>query len=472
MIAAGTLVVSVPRTLATQSSYPTDLSEFENDFTTAAIAIDLLWGGNVNDPTGINHVIVDAYTSGKSQPHIGPPELKNLFLEKGPRVNDSDLLKRFLQYNVVETRLDRIEEYANNLEDRWRKTYIKNVVAVLRVHLNLRKSMVGLCSAPPKEMVYRKAFGRDPYFIETSEKREILRQRLAAVGLETSTSKSLIDIVELWRQRAVLDAHGIEQKWKPFSEEMNRLTRERILPYLPDYAASIPEDVVDFAIIWDNVSFSGLNLAQHTIDSHGNPIYKTIVRMSSAITKSEPEYKLHLVAHEGRPGHGLHLPLLHLLYAKGIYGFETTLFILNSASGLLAEGIASATAYLLYGGDLEGHLSPDELVAVAKSDLEVAGRNNVVIKAIQGERNPDTLKKFLRDEFAFSPNAATRCTRWLAHPLFGTMYLPAYGIGAEMIQAAVRTYGREKVIPVAYGTQGQIDGITFQDRMALFGNTG
>jgi hypothetical protein len=48
------------------------------------------------------------------------------------------------------------------------------------------------------------------------------------------------------------------------------------------------------------------------------------------------------------------------------------------------------------------------------------------------------------------------------------MYLPAYGIGAKMIQKAVNKYGCEKVIPVAYRTQGQIDGISFADCMAQF----
>jgi len=469
LMAAGGLAFSLqPKFFVLASEYPTDLNEFENDFATAAFAIDLMWGGNINDPTGLSHVIVDAYTSGKKQPDLGPPNLMQLFLQQGDGVRDEEAIKSFIKHNNLEARFERVVDYANGLKDIWRRSYLLNSITVLKVHLNLRKSLAGLIKPVDPETCYLAAFGRAPYFIDASEKREILRQRLSAVKVETTTSMSLAEAVEKWSQKRLLDAKGLEKNWPLFNREMIQRTRERIFPYLPKYVTTIPENIVDFGIVWENVNFSGLNLAKHTIDKNGNPVYHTVVRMSSQVTKAEADYKLNLVAHEGWPGHGLHLPLTHLLYSKKMYGFETTCFILNSPAGFLAEGIASATSYLLYGQDVKSHLSPDELVAVAFADLAVAGRNNVTVKFIQGEQNPDKLVQFLYHEHALPLKDASRYCRWLSHPLFGIMYLPAYGIGAEMIHQAVRTYGREKVIPVAYGTQGQIDGISFPECMTRF----
>ena len=65
--------------------------------------------------------------------------------------------------------------------------------------------------------------------------------------------------------------------------------------------------------------------------------------------------------------------------------------------------------------------------------------------------------KFLQDKFAFSPKAAIRSIRWLGHPLFGTMYLPAYGIGAEMIQEAVQTYGEGFLGTASRGFEGHLN---------------
>lgn len=449
------------------------LTDFERDFAGAAIAIDTMWGGNFRDKTGGDHLIVDAYCSGKEEPRIfdgADGRLKKKFLKNGVGVTSVDAIDRFVGANDIHNRLARVKDYAAGVQDRWRRESILHHAEVLETHLGLRLAMVGLEPEISDEQAYRVAFGREPAMIEAAGLKDTLRRRLAAVGIEKPT---LTEAVDEWTARTVVNADQMEAQWGPMSQRLYRLTRERIFPHLPAWVApEIPADNVQFGVIREPVHYSGVNLARHTIVD-GRPFYETILKISDKVTRAEPDFRLNLVAHENMPGHGLHIPILHGLYARGQNGFETTLMILCSPLSTLAEGVATSTSNLLFGASLEEHLNPNELVAAALNDVGVAGRNNVVVNYIQGERDPDKLAGFLRTEHCFSEGDARKYAKgWLFNPkmgkLLGLMYLPSYGVGRKVVRQAIEDHGRDAVIPVAYGTEGQVDIINFRERVDEF----
>lgn len=447
----------------------TDLTDFERDIATAAVAVDALWGGDYRDPTGAAHLLVDAYCSGKEKPPIFPKGLRELFLQQGIGVTDPEAVRAFIAANAIEKRLGRVRDYAS-VEDRWRGEFLLHLVDLLDVQLRLRTSMVGLADEVPDAVAYRAAFGRDPEPLDPREAIDTLERRLAAVGLMRTNTQTLTNLVDTWRQREPLTLDQMESEWEPLSQRLVAVARNRIYPFLPEWVTEIPPESVDFGVTREDVHYSGINLAKHTIKRDGQPDYHTFIRISDKVQLHRASYGTWLVAHEGMPGHGLHLPIMHGLYARGEYGFETTLMILCSPLATLAEGLACSTMRLLYGNDLEQHLNPDELVALALDELNVIGRNNVVVRYIHGERNPAALSNFLREEYCFSDvDAEKYVNKWLFHPrmgkLMGIMYLPSYGVGTDLVHRAIETYGREAVIPVVYGTKGQVDGINFMERM-------
>lgn len=445
------------------------LTGFEEDIAVSAITIDTLWGGDHTDQTGVNHVIVDAWCSGKPEPVIANEELARKFLAEGIGVEDAGKVAEFIDDNRVDERLANVRDYADGLEDRWRRESIRHHADVLGIHLELRRNMVEFGRPIYDEEAYQAAFGRPPALIDSTGARETLRRRLEQVGFPVRADGSLTDAADAWTRKSLVDADKMEAQWGPMSRRMYELTAERIFPFLPDWVREIPADNVEFGIIRDpEVHYSGVNLAMHGVKD-GKPVYRTILRVSDKVTRAEPDFRLGLVAHENMPGHGLHLPLMHGLFARGEYGFETTMMILCSPLSTLAEGVATSTTNLLFGPSLEEHLTPDELVAVALNDLNVAGRNNVVVNYIQGQKDRAELANFLRTQHCFPEGDAQKYTGWLFNPkmgkLLGLMYLPSYGVGREVVREAIEEHGREAVIPVVYGTRGQVDIINFRDRL-------
>ncbi|MFH1728507.1 MAG: hypothetical protein ABIA04_08815 [Pseudomonadota bacterium] len=443
----------------------TTLNSFEKDFAIAAIAIDTLWGGNYKDKTGEAHLIVDAYCSGKEEPDVEPEDLKNLFLKGGVTVTDQKAIEKFICANQIYERLERVKAYTSTLENEFRRDYLNNAYSVLSVILELRKQ-AALMSDNVKDVdAYKIALGREPKYIEHEDIKENLIKYLDKAGFKLTPGKTLNMILDEFNEKNMLDADTMEELWPIYSEEMNKLTKERIYPYLPAWVNEIPLDAVDYAIMREEVSYSGLNLALHTIKDNV-PIYNTIIRMSDKVTRTKTSYKLGLVAHEGAPGHGLHLPLTHALYARGAFGFETTMLFLGSPFATIGEGIATTTSELLFGSNLSDYLTNEELIATYEDYLNVCGRNNVVIRYLEGEKNPENLAKYLYDEYCFSESNSKKYTGWLFHEkmgkLLGLMYLPSYGIGCMAVRNAIKKHGREKVIPAVYGINGQVDIVNFE----------
>lgn len=456
------------------------LSPFEENFATTAIAIDYMWGGNYEDP--LAHTIVDGYTSGKEHPKVGFDDLRRLFIEKGVGVTDPYAVSTFVQHNAVQSRLGELYDYASGLKDPLRAQTLTHLLDVLKVQLELRLSMVGLSGRVSNESVYQTATGRPPESIDVSELNETLAHRLSQEGISVS-GKGLYEAVDEWRTRNMLTADAMEEKFPSAMETLVDLTRKKILPHLPGWVAQIPIDMgtIDFGIERGDVFWSGYNVPLHTI-INSNPVYKTELRLSHTVKMNEASFIWELVAHEGAPGHGLHLPILHTLYARGEYGFEHTLNIMCSPMSSLAEGIATSTSDLLHGTTLEG-FTKDELIAATLSDINKFGRNNVVIEFMErvpdlsqltgGEKDAVTneLIGILRKDYCFSEGDAEKYgKKWLFNErmgqLLGLMILPTYGVARKLVGQAISRHGRKNVIPVVYGTKGPVDITNFDNEIA------
>jgi hypothetical protein len=328
----------------------------------------------------------------------------------------------------------------------------------------MRLNLVGMGRRVFAEEAYFAAVNQIPAYISTEEVKENLIFHLEKAGLPITNSKSLNERISEWTAKTLVNAEDMEKLWKEYSQQLNKLSKERIFPFLPEWINEIPEESVDFRVIFDKVHYSGINLAKHTIVD-GKPVYNTNIRISSGAIRAKADY-YNLVAHEGRPGHALHIPIMHGLYARGERGFESTLMILCSPDGSLAEGIAESTNDLLYGKDLGIALSSDDLIAHYLNDLNATGRNNVVVRYIKGEKNQQKLRNYLEEEYCFTPKNSQKYTNWLFDPkggmLTGVMYLPSYGVARDKVKTAIEQYGREQVIPVVYGIRGQVDLTNFE----------
>ncbi len=451
-----------------KNNWTPHLNQFEDDFATTAVVIDNLWGGDHREPTGEAHLIVDCYCSGKENPTIAREDLRQEFVKDGLGISDKTKIHDFIKANRLEERMDRLRDYARNLIDRWRKESFTHLIEVLDVQLNLRLNQIGEGKPISDEQAYYTALGRSPKLFPIEETREMLIKNLAAADFPLTGSISLTELVNNWREKKVVSGEELYNQWKPNSQQLNQLTREKIFPFLPKWVGDIPEESVDFDIMREPVHYSGINLALHTIID-GKPVYHTKIRISNVVRQAPAEYKWGLVSHEGRPGHGLQIPVHHSLYARGEHGFETTMGLLCSPGVALDEGQASSSANLIFGSKLEGHLSPEELVAEAVDELNYMGRTNVVVKYVLGERDAAKLELAFHEDYCFSKENSHKYVNWLFHErmgkLMGLMYLPSYGVGRNVVRNAIENYGREAVIPVVYGTKGQVDVINFPERM-------
>ena len=54
---------------------------------------------------------------------------------------------------------------------------------------------------------------------------------------------------------------------------------------------------------------------------------------------------------------------------------------------------------------------------------------------------------------------------WSQHPIFGPMYGPAYLYGSTVVRDTITKYGADKVISVAFFSQGIVDLDTFSKKM-------
>ena len=91
-------------------------------------------------------------------PVIREQALRDHFIKEGVNESDPALVKKFLRSNQIEDRLGRVRDYANGIEDQWRREFLQNTVGALEVILNLRKNAVGLADPVSDEQAYRTVF--------------------------------------------------------------------------------------------------------------------------------------------------------------------------------------------------------------------------------------------------------------------------------------------------------------------------
>jgi len=443
---------------------------------TAIIAVDTLWGGDVNNPSGLGRFIADAYFSGFDLPPCYEHPLAEKFRKKsegvtGDFVNDKDVL-RFVEetglvaaINAVWVGSRSLSPSGDSQRNRLRAKYMGSLANSLKIMLQLALEVKGVGEhVSYKEAVFAST-GQPPQLYDVSDQREQIIALMEEMGEGPSEhGGDLWKAVTVWRRRRRVARHVLEDN-RDLIEQLDSLAKSNIIPHLPIVLREVPRTNVEFVLLEDAWFSGSLNYHGRKRDDNGQPLYEATYEINGNLEMSLPEF-LFLISHEVVPGHIMNYALLHHLYqteAPG-YGFETTVPTMNSRASTLAEGLANNAILFAHGVRSVDELDDPVLrLGVLLSHLQDYAKANISYRTYVDMMPADEVAKVTRDECLLSNERAKSLSiGWAKHPLFGRMYMPSYAVGTAVVADLLLKHGPEKVIPVVYGAQGPVDVVTVQ----------
>ena len=444
----------------------TQLDAYEELVATAILGIDTVWGGDVNNPSGVGRFIADCYFSGKDYPAAYTDPLAARIRETGGlsgKEPDKDALRKYIATYDLRGRVQDFAAAGRRFEG-LRGGYVRGLANVLEIMLELAQEMLGDGPAVPYERCVEGSCDAAPSLCDATEQRAQVTALLEKLGYPLSAhGGDLGTAVDAWRASCGIardDIAGVSDSVIP---ELDALTAKNVVPHLPAAFHDVPRANITFELI-ENAWFSGsMNYLGRKRTEAGDPQYEASYEINASLEISKPEFH-HLVSHEVVPGHVMTFALVQNLYHRGEAGFESTILTMNSRYSTLAEGIANSAIFMAYGITEMEDLPDDETrLGVILSLLQDQAKNNAsYLKWAEGLPG-DEIAARLRKEFLVSEERADKLSNaWAAHPLLGRMYLPAYHRGTSMVMDLLRRYGAEKTIPALYGAHGLVDCATVE----------
>lgn len=447
----------------------TTLNDFEQAVGGAIIAIDTLWGGDVNCRSGLGRMMADSYFSGKDLPGCyALPEAAALRKSGGVSAREPDraTIRAFLAKATPAEHIDAFEREARSF-DAQRKALVLSLADTLRVQLDLALERLGDGPAVPYERCVRASIGAVPQEADTQEDLRRVRDLLGVLGEKVGGGPAaLLEAVDGWRARTWIGHEGIEKANGRVIGELEALVQKNFVPHVPEPMRQVPRSNVKF-ILLDDAWFSGsMNYIGRARAADGSPQYEAEYEINARIQKSRAEF-VHLVAHEVVPGHVTTFAYIQNLYHRGLVGFEATILTMNTRHSTLFEGIANAGLVLAYGVSTADELPDPELrLGMLLAHLEDAAKNNASVFTWVHGMPAGEIKRRLRSDCLASPERADKLTdAWAQHPLLGRAYMPSYLHGTNLVMRIVREHGVAEAIPILYGLQGLNDCVTILERV-------
>ncbi len=433
---------------------------------TAVLGLDTLWGGDVMNPSGVGRFIADSWFSDEPLPAAyAAPEAARLRELGGASTKPEALaaLDAYLAAVDVRGAIARVRDEAGRGEG-LRARYLDGLGTCFQVMLDLALEVAGRGEPVPYERCMRAILGRPGSPSDPTEKRERVRELLAAAGHPSSDGPGLLAAVDAWRAERIVPKGEIPALSARLVAELDALAARNVVPYLPPELASVPRANVTFLPI-ENAWFSGsMNYLGRARKPDGSPEYEATYELNASLQISRPEFA-QLVSHEVVPGHVTTFAFLQDLYVRGGVGFEASVLTMNTRPAALFEGIANNALLMAY-----GVLSPEELpdremeAGMLLALLQDDAKNQSSWLTWNEGWAKDDVARVLRNDFLVSEERADKLSgAWGRHPLLGRMYLPAYRAGTEKVAELRRAHPAAKVLPALYGALGVVDLTTVEE---------
>jgi hypothetical protein len=444
----------------------TRLDGYEQSVAEAIIAVDTLWGGDVNCRSGLGRVVADGYFSGKELPAAyHGPEAESLRKSGGVSAKqpDRDTIRAYLAKTRPAERIGEMESHARDFEP-MRRALVLGLAGTMRVQLELAMELLGEGPAVPYERCATASMGEPAREAGTAEELREVRELLGQLGEKVPEGATgLLEAIDAWRQRTWIGHEGIEKANGRVIAELEKVTLKNFVPHLPPEMREVPRSNVRFILLKESWFSGSMNYIGRARKADGTPEYEAEYEINASIQKSQAEF-LHLVAHEVVPGHVTTFAYVQNLYHRGKLGFESTILTMNTRHSTLFEGIANCALLLAYGVRTRDQLPTAEMkLGMLLSELEDAAKNNASFYTWALQMPADEIKRKLRSECLTSQERADKLTdAWARHPLMGRAYMPSYRFGTALVQKMLRAHGPERMIPILYGVRGLCDCVTIQ----------
>ncbi len=436
---------------------------------TAILGLDTLWGGDVMNPSGLGRFIADSWFSDEPLPEAYTrPEAARLRAVGGASTKLEALAAIDAYLAAVDLRgaIGYLRDEAGRGLG-LRARYLEGLGCCFEVMLDLALEVAGRGEPVPYERCMKAILGRPGSPSDPAEKRERVRELLAAAGFPSSDGPGLLAAVDAWRAARIVPKEQIPALSARLVAELDALTARNVAPYLPEELARVPRANVTFLMI-ENAWFSGsMNYLGRARRPDGSPEYEATYELNASLEISRPEFA-QLVSHEVVPGHVTTFAYLQDLYVRGVLGFEASVLTMNTRPAALFEGIANNAILMAH-----GVLSPEEL---PDRDLEAGcllallqdDAKNQSSWLTWNEKWPkEEVARVLRNDYLVSDERADKLSgAWGRHPLLGRMYLPAYRAGTEKVAELRGKYPRERVLPALFGCLGVVDLTTVEEAVA------
>ena len=456
----------------------TRLTGFDLAVATAIVGVDTLWGGDVNNPSGMGRFIADCYFSGKDLPPCYQHPIAVKLRDGsdgvlGDKATNDEVMTFLREVEFYEAVAAMEAEVKDGRLHPLRSSYLDNLARSLKVMVNMALAHRGLVGPVPFEVSVVASTGEEPKLYDVTDMRLQVQKLLEQVGEGVNKHEgSLWQAVQAWRQAKLIQKTelyqngGIAALSADIIKRLDYLTGPKMHRFLPPDMLHVPRTNVRFLPI-EGAWFSGsLNYLGKARTPDGDPEFEATYEINAALEISEPEF-WHLISHEVVPGHIMNFALLHYLYHTGAegYGFESTIQTMNSRGSTLAEGIANNALLFAWGVDSVYDIDVPELqLGTLVSQLQDFAKANIAYRLHALGMKPEEVESLTRDECLLSNERAKKLTHsWGKHPLLGRMYLPSYAVGTKTVADLVQQHGWEKVAPAIYGVHGPVDVVTVQE---------
>lgn len=452
-------------------------SSFETTYSTLLEAADTFRGGDSQSDSGAAHEVIDFDVRPEGPAALyHSPEAQRIRADGITPETHSAVLTLVNAHNLLDLIYDIRSQIQTLPEDR--RGVIERTAeaadAVVREAYSAATQRV--MAGPSFEELFGLVTHQSADVSDLKEPRAVVAGLLRRAGFTDVTDRTLLETVDQWKgSQALLSPDAVQGHAMDVWRTVQALTRDRILGPV-DFG--VPEHGTHFERApLDNLDVRAQNLERYSgfsLYQGGNlPDSKPAARGIFAVTTHEPWRPTemdHLFAHEGFPGHHLQNVVIDLLRRAGKLGYEATMGTMGTSFHVLQEGWAQVVWEILAGGGLEqvaDEFGVDLAIELALVTLRDHAKHDVSILFQLEQKSIPVIQEMLRTRYLLDPHIVAKTSRgWATDPVFGPMVGPTYLLGRQVMQKAIRDHGIPKVLAVALHTQGLVDHIAFQEKLA------
>lgn len=443
------------------------LTDFEKSYATAILGADALCGGDVAETSGANHFVAHLWTSGEPLPGIfDDPSAQELRTKEGYAETDPAIVKKFVQDHHLLELTDKVIEDAPGAVGEKRASVIARTMRSVGLMIRLASARAMGNSPPSFEEMYTAATGETPLLHSPAEVQERLRAGLATLGVEVTTSQSLLETFIRYQKEHQIPSDRMAQEMVRINAKLRSLSQQNVLSPIN---AALESDGPECKML-DGVFFTGVSLYHGGEDEHGRPLYKGSIGYNSAHPVTEPEL-VSFLAHEGWPGHYMAFAMTDMARRQGNLGFEASMLVIGAPEATLAEGWGQCALQMAFGGTREAvinTLGPQYNVLFALEDLDEIARHNGAISH-QIHRVPlDQLRDQLRQDYVQPDHMVKKLSgAWAKDPIIGPTWSSLYLTGGNTIRESLREHGLVATANCALNRAEYVDHVSFRKNMGL-----